>query len=127
MLLGTIKKQIIITSIPYAINKARLIEKIAEIIIAKKLSPLTDVRDESDEKVRVVLEIKNTADPKKLMSYLFKHTDLESSFQLNFTCLKPNGEPARLSLIEICQEFLGFRQQDVTRRLQFELALLEQR
>ena len=61
------------------------------------------------------------------MSYLFKHTDLESSFQLNFTCLKPNGEPARLSLIEICQEFLGFRQQVVTRRLQFELALLEQR
>ena len=121
------KKQIIINSIPYAINKSRLIEKIAEIIIAKKLSPLTDVRDESDEKVRVVLEIKNTADPKKLMSYLFKHTDLESSFQLNFTCLKPNGEPARLSLIEICREFLDFRQQVVTRRLKFELALLEKR
>ena len=121
------KKQIIINSIPYAINKSRLIEKIAEIIIAKKLSPLTDVRDESDEKVRVVLEIKNTADPKKLMSYLFKHTDLESSFQLNFTCLKPNGEPARLSLIEICREFLDFRQQVVIRRLKFELALLEKR
>jgi DNA topoisomerase IV A subunit len=121
------KKQIIITSIPYAINKARLIEKIAEIIIAKKLAPLTDVRDESDEKVRVVLEIKNTADPKKLMSYLFKHTDLESNFQINFTCLKPNGEPARLSLIDICQEFLKFRKQVVTRRLEFELALLEKR
>ena len=121
------KKQIILTSIPYAINKARLIEKIAEIIITKKLSPLTDVRDESDEKVRVVLEIKNTADPEKLMSYLFRHTDLESNFQLNFTCLKPNGEPARLSLIEICQEFLSFRQLVVTRRLKFELALLEKR
>ena len=121
------KKQIILKSIPYAINKARLIEKIAEIIIAKKLAPLTDVRDESDEKVRVVLEIKNTADPNKLMSYLFKHTDLESNFQINFTCLKPNGEPARLSLIDICQEFLEFRKQVVTRRLQFELALLEKR
>ncbi|MBC8283351.1 MAG: DNA topoisomerase IV subunit A [Nitrospinae bacterium] len=121
------KKQIIITSIPYAINKARLIEKIAEIIIAKKLAPLTDVRDESDEKVRVVLEIKSTSDPKKLMSYLFKHTDLESNFQINFTCLKPNGEPARLSLIEICQEFLAFRKQVVTRRFEFELALLEKR
>jgi DNA gyrase subunit A len=121
------KKQIIITSIPYAINKARLIEKIAEIIIAKKLSPLTDVRDESDEKVRVVLEIKNTADPEKLMSYLFKHTDLESNFQLNFTCLKPNGKPARLSLLDICQEFLLFRKQVVTRRLEYELALLEKR
>ena len=121
------KKQVIITSIPYAINKARLIEKIADIIIAKKLAPLTDIRDESDEKVRVVLEIKNTADPDKLMSYLFKHTDLESNFQINFTCLKPNGEPARLSLIDICQEFLEFRKQVVTRRLQFELALLEKR
>lgn len=121
------KKQIIITSIPYAINKAKMIEKIAEIIIAKKLGPLTDVRDESDEKVRIVLEIKNTADPEKLMSYLFKHTDLESNFQLNFTCLKPNGEPARLSLIEICKEFLDFRKQVVTRRLEFELALLEKR
>ena len=121
------KKQIILKSIPYAINKARLIEKIAEIIIAKKLAPLTDVRDESDEKVRVVLEIKNTADPDKLMSYLFKHTDLESNFQINFTCLKPNGEPARLSLIDICQEFLKFRKQVVTRRLEFELALLEKR
>ena len=121
------KKQIILSSIPYAINKARLIEKIAEIIIAKKLAPLTDVRDESDEKVRVVLEIKNTADPDKLMSYLFKHTDLESNFQINFTCLKPNGEPARLSLIDICQEFLKFRKQVVTRRLEFELSLLEKR
>jgi DNA gyrase subunit A len=121
------KKQIIITSIPYAINKARLIEKIAEIIIAKKLPPLSDVRDESDEKVRVVLEIKNTSDPNKLMSYLFKHTDLESNFQLNFTCLKPNGEPARLSLLDICKEFLIFRKQVVTRRLEYELALLEKR
>ena len=61
------------------------------------------------------------------MSYLFKHTDLESNFQINFTCLKPNGEPARLSLINICQEFLEFRKQVVTRRLEFELALLEKR
>lgn len=121
------KKQIIITSIPYAINKARMIEKVAEIIIAKKLAPLTDVRDESDENVRVVLEIKNTADPDKLMSYLFKHTDLESNFQINFTCLKPNGEPARLSLMDICQEFLKFRNQVVTRSFKYELGLLEKR
>lgn len=121
------KKQIILTSIPYSINKARLIERIAEIIISRKLAPLTDVRDESDEKVRVVLEIKSTADADKLMSYLFKHTDLESNFQINFTCLKPNGEPARLSLLEICQEFLEFRKQVVTRRLNYELALLEKR
>jgi DNA gyrase subunit A len=121
------KKQIILTAIPYSINKSRLIERIAEIIIAKKLPLLTDVRDESDEKVRVVLEIKSTADENKLMSYLFKHTELESNFQINFNCLKPNGEPSRLSLLEICQEFLNFREQVVTRRLGFELALLEKR
>ena len=121
------KKQIVITEIPYSVNKARLIEKIAEIIIAKKLPPLTDVRDESDEKIRVVLEIKSTADENKMMSYLLKHTDLETNFQLNFTCLKPNGEPARLSLLEICQYFLEFRKQVVTRRLNYELSLLEKR
>ena len=121
------KKQIIITSIPYAINKAKMIERIAEIIISKNLSPLTDIRDESDEKVRVVLEIKSTADPEKLMSYLFKHTDLESNYQLNFTCLKPNGEPSRLSLIEICHEFIAFRKEVVTRRLKYELSIIEKR
>ncbi|MZH03689.1 MAG: DNA topoisomerase 4 subunit A, partial [Nitrospinae bacterium] len=121
------KKQIILTAIPYSVNKARLIEKIAEIIIAKKLPALTDVRDESDEKVRVVLEIKSTSDENKLMSYLFKHTELESNFQVNFNCLKPSGEPERLSLLEICQEFLNFRKQVITRRLTYELALIEKR
>jgi DNA gyrase/topoisomerase IV subunit A len=121
------KKQIILTEIPYSVNKARLIEKIAEIIIAKKLPPLTDVRDESDEKIRVVLEFKSTADAKKLMSYIFKHTDFENNFQINFTCLKPNGEPDRLTLLQICQYFLEFRKQVITRRLNFEKALLEKR
>jgi DNA topoisomerase IV A subunit len=121
------KKQIILTAIPYSVNKSRLIEKIAEIIIAKKLPALTDVRDESDEKVRVVLEIKSTSDENKLMSYLFKHTELENNFQVNFNCLKPNGEPERLSLLEICQEFLKFRKQVITRRLNYELALIEKR
>ncbi len=121
------KKQIILTAIPYSVNKSRLIEKIADIIIAKKLPALTDVRDESDEKVRVVLEIKSTSDENKLMSYLFKHTELENNFQVNFNCLKPNGEPERLSLLEICQEFLTFRKQVITRRLNYELALIEKR
>ena len=121
------KKQIILTAIPYSVNKSRLIEKIADIIIAKKLPALTDVRDESDEKVRVVLEIKSTSDENKLMSYLFKHTELENNFQVNFNCLKPSGEPERLSLLEICQEFLSFRKQVIRRRLSYELALIEKR
>lgn len=119
--------QIILTAIPYSVNKSRLIEKIAEIIINKKLPALTDIRDESDENVRVVLEIKNGTDPEKVMTYLFKHTELETNFQLNFNCLKPTGEPARLSLKEICTHFLDFRKEVIVRRLKFDLAVIEKR
>ena len=121
------KQQVIVHAIPYGVNKARLIEKIAEIIIAKKLPPLVDVRDESDENMRVVLEVKQGNDTEKIMTYLLKHTDLENNFQLNFNCLKPNGEPARLSLKEICRSFLDFRKDVVTRRLQYELSILVKR
>ena len=61
------------------------------------------------------------------MTYLFKHTELETNFQLNFNCLKPTGEPARLSLKEICQHFLDFRKDVIVRRLKFDLAVLEKR
>ena len=121
------KQQIIIYSIPYGVNKARLIEKIAEIIIAKKLPPLIDVRDESDEKMRVVLELKSGTNTEKIMTYLLRHTELENNFQLNFNCLKPTGEPARLSLKDICRNFLDFRKEVVTRRLEYELAILIKR
>ncbi len=121
------KQQVIITSIPYGVNKAKMIEKIAEIIINKKVVALQDVRDESDEKIRVVLEIKANSDAEKIMAYIFKHTDFECNFQLNFTCLKPNGEPDRLSLMEICKYFLDFRNEVVTRRFKYELTLLEKR
>ena len=121
------KQQVIIYSIPYGVNKARLIEKIAEIIIAKKLPPLIDVRDESDENMRVVLELKSGTNTEKILPYLLKHTELENNFQLNFNCLKPTGEPARLSLKEICRNFLDFRKEVVTRRLKYELAILIKR
>ncbi|HIF03255.1 MAG TPA: DNA topoisomerase, partial [Nitrospinaceae bacterium] len=121
------KQQIIIHSIPYGVNKSRLIEKIAEIIISKKLPPLIDVRDESDEKMRVVLELKAGANTEKIMTYLLRHTELENNFQLNFNCLKPNGEPARLSIKEICRYFLDFRKEVVIRRLEYELAILIKR
>ena len=121
------KQQVIIYSIPYGVNKARLIEKIAEIIIAKKLPPLIDVRDESDENMRVVLELKSGTNTEKVMIFLLKHTELENNFQLNFNCLKPTGEPARLSLKEICRNFLDFRKEVVTRRLKYELAILIKR
>jgi len=121
------KVQIILTAIPYGVNKSRLIEKIADIIINKKLPGLTDIRDESDENVRVVLEIKTGTEPEKVMTYLFKHTELDTNFQLNFNCLKPTGEPARLSLKEICSQFLDFRKGVIVRRLEFDLAVLVKR
>ena len=86
-----------------------------------------DIRDESDEQMRVVLEIKAGAEPEKIIAYLFKHSDMESNFQLNFTCLKPNGEPSRLSLLEICRHFLDFRKEVVVRRLNYELSIILKR
>ena len=80
---------IVITSIPYALSKGGVVEKIAEVIVSRKLPYLLDVRDESTTDVRIVLEIKRDADPELVMAYLFKHTPLQSNFHLNLTCLVP--------------------------------------
>jgi DNA gyrase subunit A len=123
---------IVVTSIPYAISKATVVERIAEVIIGKKLPLLVDVRDESTDDVRIVLELKAGADPGLVMSYLFKHTPLEQSFFVNMTCLVPteNKEiagPMRLDLKAVLREFLDFREEVVRRRFEFELAELERR
>ncbi|HEX4403700.1 MAG TPA: DNA gyrase subunit A, partial [Polyangia bacterium] len=123
---------IVVTSIPYALSKATLVERIAEVIIDKKLPLLVDVRDESTDDVRVVLELKTGADPALVMSYLFKHTPLEQSFFVNLTCLVPTDNkeiaaPARLNLHSMLREFLDFREDVVRRRFEFELAELERR
>jgi len=124
--------RIVITSIAFGVSKATLVERIAEVIINKKLPMLVDVRDESTDDVRIVLELKSGADPALVMSYLYKHTPLEQSFHVNLTCLVPieNTEiagPIRSNLVEILREFLKFRDEVVTRRFQFELAELERR
>jgi DNA gyrase subunit A len=124
--------QVVVTSIPFGISKATLVEKIAEVIIAKKLPLLLDVRDESTAEVRIVLELKPGADPALVMSYLYKHTPLELGFHVNMTCLVPTSNPeiaapARLDLRSILTEFLHFRDGVVTRRFQFELDELEKR
>jgi DNA gyrase subunit A len=125
-------ERIVITSIAFGVSKATLVERIAEVIINKKLPMLVDVRDESTDDVRIVLELKSGADPALVMSYLYKHTPLEQSFHVNLTCLVPteNKEiagPLRLDLAAMLREFLEFRQEVVTRRFQFELAELERR
>jgi DNA gyrase subunit A len=123
---------IIITSIPYAVERRAVVEKVAEAIIKKKLPPLLDVRDESTDVVRVVLELKRGTDPQLVMAYLYKHTPLATNVQFNLTCLVPTEDsevaaPSRLSLQEILQEFLDFRFLTVTRRLEYELSQLLKR
>ncbi len=100
--------------------------------MGKKLPMLVDVRDESTSEVRIVLELKQGADPALVMAYLYRHTPLELSFHVNMTCLVPtrNREvagPMRLNLLSILREFLEFREDVVTRRFAFELAELRRR
>jgi DNA gyrase subunit A len=125
-------ERIVITSIAFGVSKSTVVERIADVIINKKLPMLVDVRDESTDDVRIVLELKSGADPALVMSYLYKHTPLEQSFHVNLTCLVPtdNSEiagPLKLNLAAMLNEFLKFREQVVTRRFEFELAELERR
>jgi DNA gyrase subunit A len=125
-------KQIIITSIPYMINKSVLVTKIGEVVIERRLPALVDVRDESTTDVRIVLELKKDADPDLVLAYLYKHTTLQTTFGVNLTCLVPTenpeiGTPKRLDLKSILQYFLDFRFEVVTRRFQFELREIQRR
>jgi DNA gyrase subunit A len=97
-------KTIYITSVPYTVNKATLVERIAEVALSRKLPPLVDVKDVSTDDVRIALELKKDADEKMVMAYLFRHTPLQTSFVVNLTCLVPTegnpevGRPERLDL-----------------------------
>ena len=121
-----------VTSIPYMVNKAQLVERIAEVILARKLPPLIDVRDESTDEVRIALELKRDADERMVMAYLCRHTPLQTNFAVNLTCLVPTelpevGRPERLDLHQMLWHFLRFRLDVVTRRLEHELAALGRR
>jgi len=125
-------KTIYIESVPYTVNKAQLVERIAEVVIGRKLPQLLDVKDLSTEDVRIALELKKDADEKMIMAYLFKHTPLQINFAVNLTCLIPTenpdvGRPERLDLKQILWHFLHFRLEVVTRRLEHELAALKKR
>ncbi len=131
---GSTNPLIVITSIPYGLERKTLVEKIAEVIIEKKLPLLLDVRDESTEETRVVLEVKKGTDTALVMAYLCKHTPLQTSVQVNMTCLVPlqtaQGTlttPERLSLKQMLRYFLDFRMDVVVRRLGFDLAQVEKR
>src|ERR671938_1600063 len=107
-------KTIYIDSIPYTVNKAALVERIADVVLSRKLPPLVDVKDVSTDDVRIALELKKDADPRMVMAYLFKNTPLQTNFAVNLTCLIPTenaevGRPERLDLHSMLRYFLNFR------------------
>ena len=109
-----------------------LVERIAEVVLARKMPLLLDVRDESTDDVRIELELKKEADEQKVMAYLFKNTPLQNTFAVNLTCLVPTenpdvGRPERLDLRAMLWHFLDFRLDVVTKRLQHELDELARR
>ncbi len=120
------EKLLHITSIPYGVNKSVLVERIAEIVMSSKMPLIEDVRDLSTEDIRIDLHLKKDADEAKVLAYLYKHTPLQTNFNVNMTCLVPTenpevGRPERLGLKEILWHFLHFRLQVVTARLENEL------
>ena len=126
------KSRIVITSVPYMVNKATLVEKIAEHIVHERVPQLSDVRDESAEDVRVVLELRRGADPEAAIAYLLRHTDLQKRYHVDMTCLAPTDNPLvptpkKVHLDEALRAFLAFRLHVVTRRLRYALERLERR
>ncbi|MCK5504666.1 MAG: DNA gyrase subunit A [Thermodesulfovibrionia bacterium] len=120
-------QSIIITELPYQVNKARLIEKIAELVRAKKVEGLSDLRDESDrDGIRVVMEVKRGEIPDVILNQLYKHTAMETTFGVNMLAIV-NGQPRVLNLVKLLSLFLQHRRDVVIRRTQFELRKAEEK
>ena len=118
---STGKQAIIVTELPYQVNKARLLEKIAELVKEKKLEGITELRDESDKDgMRVVIELRRGEVPEVLLNNLYKQTSMQSVFGINMVALI-DGQPRLLNLHEILSAFIGHRREVVTRRTLFEL------
>src|ERR1700724_463583 len=120
------KEQIVITEIPYNVNRATLVERIADLVNEKVLSEITAVRDESDENTRVVIELKRDANPKIVINNLYKHTAMESSFAVIMLAID-HGRPKLLSLKDANAAYIEHRRDVVLRRTRFELRKAEER
>ena len=118
--------QIIITSIPFRVNKANLIMAIAELVQEKKIDGIKGLRDESTRDIRVVIDLKNGAHPEKVLNYIYKNTQLEQNFNFNMVALV-DGVPQTLSLKSILAEFISHRKEIVKRRAQYDLRKAEER
>lgn len=121
------KSQIIVTEIPYQVNKARLIEKIADLVKEKRVDGITAIRDESNRHgMRIVIELRRDANPQITLNRLYKHTQLQDSYSMIMLAIV-NGEPKILNLYQILDEYLKFQKEVVTRRTQFDLKKAEAR
>jgi DNA gyrase subunit A len=120
------REHIIITAIPYNVNRATLVERIAELVNEKVITDITGVRDESDENTRVVIEIKRDAIAKVVINNLYQHTALESSFAVNALAID-HGRPKTLGLKELINCYIDHRREVVIRRARFELRKAEER
>jgi len=121
------KDRLIVSEIPYQVNKTTLIERIAQLVREKKIQGIADLRDESDrDGMRIVLDLKRDAVKEVVLNQLYKHTELQSSFGIILLVLV-NGQPRTLGLKPLLEEFLKFRFETVTRRTRFELNRAEER
>ncbi|MGQ9546108.1 MAG: DNA gyrase subunit A [Dehalococcoidia bacterium] len=115
------KRHIVVTELPYQVNKAALVERIAELAKAKRISGIAEVRDESDrEGMRIVIELKKEAQPRQVLNNLYKYTAMQSAFYINMVALV-SGQPRLISLKEALTHYIDFHFQVITRRSQFEL------
>lgn len=120
------KEQIVITEIPYGVNRAQLVERIAELVNDKTIPDITAIRDESDENTRVVIELKRDAVPKVVINNLYKHTALETTFAVNMLVID-HGRPKTLGIKELINAYIEHRREVVIRRTRFELRKAEER
>ncbi len=118
--------QIVITSIPFRVNKSDLIVKIADLVREKKLEGIRDLRDESAKDIRIVVDLKNNAQPQAVLNYLYKHTQLEEAFHYNMVVLV-DGVPQTLSLDGVLSNFIAHRKDVVKKRTEFDLRVAKAR
>ena len=118
--------QIVITSIPYRVNKAELIIKIADLVREKAIEGIKGLRDESDKELRIVIDLKNGAHPEKVLNYIYQHTQLEDTFHVNMVALV-HGVPQTIALKTFIEEFITHRIEVVRRRTKFDLNKAEDR
>ena len=117
---------IVITSLPYQVNKAELIIKMADLVHEKKIEGIRDIRDESTKDIRVIVSLKSGANAQRVLNALYKHTDLETMFHYNMLALV-DGVPELLSLKDMLEHFLAHRRQVLTRRTRYDLARAKER